>query len=51
MQDIKRPIVLGYHALRGRFQFVRHLLSYLGLEFVEKIYYDARKEWHEKDKS
>lgn len=31
-------IVLGYWAFRGRGQPLRHLASYLGLDFEEKLY-------------
>lgn len=31
-------LVLGYWAIRGRGQILRHLLAYTGIEFEEKIY-------------
>lgn len=35
---MSEKIVLGYWGVRGRGQPLRHLLSYVGLEFQEKIY-------------
>jgi hypothetical protein len=31
-------LVLGYWAIRGRGQILRHLLAYTGVEYEEKIY-------------
>ena len=32
-QSQKKKMVLGYHDIRGRAQFIRHLMTYLGLDF------------------
>lgn len=43
MPSPPKPMIIGYHAIRGRMQFIRHLASYLGLNFEEKIYTDPMK--------
>ena len=42
-------ITLGYWGFRGRAQVARHLLTYTGAEFEEKIY-TKPEEWFQKDK-
>lgn len=42
-------VVLGYWKIRGLAQYIRHLISYTGIQF-EEVLYDNPDKWFKEDK-
>lgn len=42
-------VVLGYWKIRGLAQYIRHLISYTGIQF-EEVLYEGQEKWFKEDK-